>query len=199
MKEETKEKKVELNIYEKLQLCRVSLQNKNLKKSGKNKFAGFEYFELRDFLPTINELLCENGLFSNFSIKDGQATLTITDGKSSIEFTSPTASADVKGCTPIQSLGAVHTYMKRYLYLNALEIVESDMLDSQVGKMVVKEDEEEELDLLVQFNNLVRETDTDIEKIKETYSVTSTAKMTGEQLKSAIDVMNKKKNKKGDE
>lgn len=131
-------------VYQLLQECRVELQNKNLKKSGKNKFAGFDYFELKDFLPTINEMFNQKGLFSNFSIDETTARLTITNGKDFIDFTSPIADANVKGCTPIQSLGAVHTYMKRYLYLNALEIVEADMLDAQVGNMEIEKITEEQ-------------------------------------------------------
>ena len=38
-----------MNIYEKLQKCRVDLQQMNIKKSGKNKFSGYMYFELGDF------------------------------------------------------------------------------------------------------------------------------------------------------
>lgn len=52
------------------------------------------------------------------------------------------------------------------------------------------------IDLLEQFNNLVRETDTDLEAILTKCNVSSTAKMTSEQLKSAINFMNKLKNKK---
>jgi hypothetical protein len=122
-------------IEEKLQKCRVELQDKKLKKSGENKFAKFKYFELSDFLPTVNKMFADNKIFSNFSIQGDIATLTITDceDKTSQTFTSNIADADVKGCTAIQSLGAVHTYLKRYLYLNALEIVENDSLDASVG------------------------------------------------------------------
>lgn len=122
-------------IEEKLQKCRVELQNKKLKKSGENKFAKFKYFELGDFIPTVNKMFAENKMFSNFSICGDIATLIITDceDKSFQTFTSNIADADVKGCTAIQSLGAVHTYLKRYLYMNALEIVESDALDSMAG------------------------------------------------------------------
>lgn len=122
-------------IEKKLQECRVELQNKKLKKSGENKFAKFKYYELTDFLPTVNQMFLEKGLFSNFSIVEGYATLEITDTEDNTkqEFQSHIADAELKGCTPIQSLGAVHTYMKRYLYLNALEIVESDALDASVG------------------------------------------------------------------
>ena len=122
-------------ITKKLQECRVELQNKKLKKSGKNKFAGFDYFELKDFLPTVNEMFNQKGMFSNFSIFGATAKLLVvdTEDESAIEFTSPIAELDLKGCNKIQALGGVHTYMKRYLYLNALEIVESDLFDSVTG------------------------------------------------------------------
>lgn len=122
-------------IEEKLQKCRVELQNMKLKKSGENKFAKFKYYELADFLPAVNKLFADNKMFSNFSIHGDVATLTVTDCEDSSfqTFTSNIADADVKGCTAIQSLGAVHTYLKRYLYLNALEIVENDFLDAKTG------------------------------------------------------------------
>lgn len=125
-------------IYEKLQKCRCELQTMNLKKSGKNKFAGFSYYELSDILPAINSLFLKYKLCSNFSIEGEQANLIIYDWEdidSTIIFTSPTADLELKGCTAVQSLGGVHTYLKRYLYLNALEIVEADMLDASVGKL----------------------------------------------------------------
>ena len=36
----------------------------------------------------------------------------------------------LKGCHPIQNLGAVQTYIRRYLWVTAMEIVEHDALDS---------------------------------------------------------------------
>lgn len=125
-----------LNIYDKLQTCRVELQKLQLKKSGENKFAKFKYYELADFIPSINELFLKHKLFSNFSINENSASLTIYNAENieeKIIFSTPVASAEVKGCTPIQSLGAIHTYLKRYLYLNALEIVENDALDPLIG------------------------------------------------------------------
>lgn len=128
-------------IYEKLQKARVLLQNKKLKKSGKNKFSGFEYFELADFLPAVNQIFDDLKLFSNFSMLEKCATLTIYDSedKSETIFTSPVEELDLKGCNKIQALGGVHTYLKRYLYLNALEIVEADMFDPLVGSDELKE------------------------------------------------------------
>lgn len=126
-----------MNIYEKLQAARVELQNKKLKKSGKNKFAGFEYFELSDFLPAINEIFNNLKLFSRFLINDKQATLEIINAEKTDEtvlFSMPTAELELKGCNKLQALGGVNTYMRRYLYLNALEIVEADLFDAEAGK-----------------------------------------------------------------
>lgn len=132
----------ELNVYQKLQKARIELQNSKIKKSGKNAYAGFTYFELKDFIPTVNELFDKYGLSSNFSIVENVANLFIVDTdkpEENILFTSPIAETQLKGCTPIQALGAVHTYMKRYLYLNAFEITEDDLLDSQAGNIKTPE------------------------------------------------------------
>lgn len=125
-----------MNIYEKLQEARVTLQLQNLKKSGKNGYSGFTYFELADFLPTVNTIFNELKMCSNFSIVDSVAKLIIYNSEKADEqiiFTMPTAELQLKGCTAIQALGGVNTYCKRYLYLNALEIVEADMLDVKAG------------------------------------------------------------------
>ena len=110
----------------------MKLQNTKLKKSGHNKFAGYQYFELGDFLPSINEIFNEVDLCGVISFATDLATLTITDidDNTSIVITSPMADANLKGCHPIQNLGAVETYTRRYLWVTALEIVEHDALDS---------------------------------------------------------------------
>ena len=59
-----------MNVYGKLSKARLLLQQKKLKKSGKNKFSGFDYFELSDFLPSINEIFNEVGLCSQFYIQE---------------------------------------------------------------------------------------------------------------------------------
>lgn len=150
-----------MNLYQKLQKARIALQNTALKKSGMNKFAGFKYFELGDLLPHINNIFDDLGLFSAFNIKDELATLTIVDTdkpEHAVQFTSPIADASVKGTTPVQSLGAVHTYLKRYLYLNALEIIENDMLDANVGtgKLAVEDPEKRKV-VLAKIDELLDE------------------------------------------
>lgn len=124
-----------MNVYKKLQAARVALQGTALKKSGNNKFAGYNYFELGDFLPTINDLFHKAGLCSVVSFGPELATLRVIDTEdgSSVEFTSPMGSASLKGCHEVQNIGAVETYQRRYLYVTALEIVEHDALEAVTG------------------------------------------------------------------
>ena len=119
-------------VHKKLMQARIKLQNTSLKKSGHNKFAGYSYFELGDFLPTINNIFNDLGLCGVISFDIDKATLTITDTDdgTQVQITSPMAEANLKGCHPIQNLGAVETYTRRYLWVTALEIVEHDALDS---------------------------------------------------------------------
>lgn len=128
------------NVYQKLQLARLILQEKKLSKSGKNKFAGYEYFELQDFLPAVQTIFADTGLCAVFRCGADTATLTvynIDNPGESIDFTAPMAAAELKGCHPVQNLGASISYLRRYLYVNALEIVEHDALDATTGKETV--------------------------------------------------------------
>jgi hypothetical protein len=88
-----------MNVYRKLQLARVLLQNTRLNKSGKNKFAGYEYFELGDFIPAIQIIFEDVGLCGVITYTLDLATLTIhnTEGEGTIEFTSPMSRAELKG------------------------------------------------------------------------------------------------------
>ena len=122
-----------MSVYKKLQTVAVELQKTEIKKSGNNKFAGFKYFELADFLPTVNELFLKNGLAGYCSFSTELGTLTIVDVEKGekIEVTSPMVEIEMKGANAIQALGAVETYTRRYLYLAALGIVENDVVDSK--------------------------------------------------------------------
>lgn len=124
-----------MSVYKKLQQARLMLQNTKLTKSGKNKFAGYEYFELGDFLPQIQKICAEVGLCGVVSFNNEMAYLTIydVDSEGFTTFTSPMSSAALKGCHDVQNLGAVQTYLRRYLWTNAFEIVEHDALDATTG------------------------------------------------------------------
>ena len=121
-----------VGVYAKLIKARVALQSKQINKSGHNKFAGYKYFELADFLPAVQEIFAEVGLVDVIQFTADIATMhliDITDG-SNVVFTSPMGSAQLKGCHEVQNIGAVETYQRRYLYVAAMAIVEHDALDS---------------------------------------------------------------------
>jgi hypothetical protein len=119
-------------VHKKLMNARMALQSMSLKKSGHNKFAGYQYFELGDFLPQINEIFHGQGLCGVISYTKEYADLTITDVDDGtfITISSPMVEANLKGAHAIQNLGAVETYQRRYLWMTAMEIVEHDALDS---------------------------------------------------------------------
>lgn len=125
------------NIYIKLQNARVKLQKSDLSKSGENKFAGFKYFELGDFLPRINEIMQEEKLCSYINFSETKATLTIINAENpdeKIEFNSDAPELQLKGTNAIQNQGGKITYLRRYLYMNAFEITENDLFDAVSGK-----------------------------------------------------------------
>jgi hypothetical protein len=151
-------------VYQKLQQARIKLQSTQLKKSGHNKFAGYQYFELGDFLPTINQIFAELKLCSTVSFDENTATLKIFDHEFGglIRFTSPMAEAQLKGCHPVQNLGATQTYLRRYLYVLALEIVEHDALDATTGSDAPKSSKPVTVDV---FDSIPKEEQDIIENI----------------------------------
>lgn len=133
------ENKTNMNIYEKLQIVRVGLQNSDLKKSGYNEYSNFHYFELGDFLPKANELFLNNRMIGIVSYLDDHAELkiiNIDNLEDFLVFTCPNAEISLRAAHSIQNIGAVQTYQRRYLYMTALEITESDLLDATHGKNI---------------------------------------------------------------
>ena len=122
-----------MNVYQKLNAARAKFHSIELKKSGHNKFAGYKYFELGDFIIPALEIFKEFGLTGIISFGKETADLRIVNNEKPDEvifILSPMSSAALKGCHEVQNLGAVQTYLRRYLWVAALEIVEHDALDS---------------------------------------------------------------------
>lgn len=124
-----------MKVYSKLSRARVALQGRSLNKSGKNTYVGYKYFELADFLPTVQAIFNDVGLCDVISFTEDVATMTIYDVEdgSSVVFTSPMGSANLKGCHEVQNIGAVETFQRRYLYTVAMAIVEHDVFDATTG------------------------------------------------------------------
>jgi len=122
----------DFKVYAKLQKCRVELQNMEIKKSGHNSYAGYRYFELSDLLPAINTLFDIYGLCYSLQFDNDMATMFVVDVDTgnSIKFCCPMQQATLKGCMPVQNLGASLTYISRYLLVMALAVSEHDSVDA---------------------------------------------------------------------
>ncbi len=126
-----------MNVYTKLNHARERFHSRQLKKSGHNKFANYYYFELGDFVIPALEIFKDVGLTSVISFDSEYATMSIVNTDKpdeSIVISSPMSTAALKGCHEVQNLGAVQTYLRRYLWVAALEIVEHDALDATTGR-----------------------------------------------------------------
>lgn len=120
------------NIYQKLIQARVKFIETKIEKTGINKFANYKYFQLDDFIPTLDKINLELGLVSIFNLDNDKATLTIVNVENpaeTLEFNIPSEAVEIKGATKIQNLGGEITYLKRYLYQNAYEITEPDLVE----------------------------------------------------------------------
>lgn len=131
------------NLNESIIKIRVELQKSKIKKSGKNKYAGFDYYELKDFLPRLNELLLQENINDKFSIENDEVVLTLMKGDEKQEykmpfvlFETPLNKNGSKSMQDIQYLGALNTYYKRYLYLNAFGITDGEVIDSMDNSQV---------------------------------------------------------------
>lgn len=125
-----------MNVYEKLLQARATLSAMGLKKSGKNTYSKYDYYELADILPAITAVSREVGILPIVSFTAETAYMRIYDvqGDGVIEITSPMGKADLKGCHEVQNVGAVETYQRRYLYMAAFDIVDADILDENTGR-----------------------------------------------------------------
>lgn len=117
----------------------IKIKNKfyetEIKKSGKNKM--FQYFELKDFLPNLVKLMAEEEVNDVFTIDNDFARLKLIHKDEVNEYTIPFVMFDVPvtsqgkdSMQKIQYLGALSTYYKRYLYMNAFSITENDKIDA---------------------------------------------------------------------
>jgi hypothetical protein len=122
----------DINLYSKLMNMRVELQKEDIKKTGENKFSNFTYYELADFLPQCNRIAANNNTVFLYQLEKEQATLTLINCENADEkiiFYLPLAELSIKGANGIQNIGGLATYTRRYLYLIAFEISESDEFD----------------------------------------------------------------------
>ncbi|MDM0610005.1 ERF family protein [Clostridium perfringens] len=186
-----------LNIYQKIQKARVDLQNKDLKKTGYNKYSNYKYFELGDFLPHINDICNEIGLYTEFSYEEKLATLTVYNTENLEEkriWTTPVEVATLKGCSTIQNIGGTQSFARRYLYMMAFEIAETDVIDggavdedAELGKQKIGKAH------VLTINSLIQETETDKKEFLAWAGVNRVEDITNEAVGTCLTMLNKKK------
>ena len=126
-----------MNVYAKLIEARKQFLAAGVKKTGKNLYAEFKYFTLDDIIPVKTRIFEDLGLVDVISFTDNAAQLTlvnVANPEERIEFFSPTDKDESLIKNPIQKLGAVETYVRRYLYMLVLDIVESDGIEAVTDK-----------------------------------------------------------------
>lgn len=140
----TQKTDVKLNIYGKLLEARKRFLETGIKKTGVNRYAEFKYFTLDDIIPTKQAIFKDLGLADLITFGTEVATLTIVNVDNpdeSIEFMSQLAEDESLIKNPIQKVGAIQTYVRRYLYLLALDIIESDGIEAVTDKPVTEDNE----------------------------------------------------------
>lgn len=128
------------NIYKKLSVVQRNLLKRDIPKSGKNKFGGFEYYELSDLLPALIDECSKEGLAFLFSFTEEKALIHVYDvDNENSEITNCVIVPELKELNSkmniVQSYGSYITYLKRYLLLNTFLIGESSYIDSNASEI----------------------------------------------------------------
>ena len=133
-----------MNVYQKLLEARVLFMEEDVKKSGKNMKMSYKYFELQDIVPVALPIFQKLGLLPVTTFTEDEATMSVInvdDPSDYINFTSPMREIEAiissktggEVTNAIQRLGSVETYQRRYLYMIALDVVESDSIEPLTG------------------------------------------------------------------
>lgn len=142
------------NVYQKLIEARQAFLDSYVQQSGKNMSLEFMYFELKDIVPTVTKIFKETGLIAidNFSADTATLTIVNTDSpEETILFAvpfdriQPIVSNTGKQVTNVmQALGSSITYMRRYLYLIAMDICVNDEIEPTIDKGTNKPEKQTE-------------------------------------------------------
>lgn len=186
-------------ILAKMAEMRVELQNAGISKSGYNDYGKYSYYELSDFLPKINEIALNHGVFNFYELLDDKAVLHIIDIETNdhIDFAIPLAEISLKGANAIQNVGGLTTYTRRYLYMIAYEVAENDEFDKQESNQKPEEIEEDPKNVLVgevhilTLKSVLKKKGIDESKILERYKKARIEELTMEDFMKAMSGLEK--------
>lgn len=137
-----------LNVKQKLAKARLEFLNQNVKKSGVNRALEFTYFELVDIIPVATKIFADIGLITVTNFDGDKATMTVYNADNAEEegltFTAPyrevepiVSNSGKQVTNSLQALGSSITYLRRYLYMMLLDIVEQDNVDATLGATTI--------------------------------------------------------------
>ena len=125
-----------MNVFEKINAVRMAILNETLTKD--KKAFNYNYIDLPQIEPIITKECNSVRLLTLVDFPQGVATMRIFDMEKPKEDGSPdlivTAPCDytlveIKGSQPIQKVGGMLTYMRRYLYMQVFAISEHDAVE----------------------------------------------------------------------
>jgi len=125
-----------MTIHKKIADFKNEFHGLNMAMSGLNKHSGFAFFQIQDFIKDATELLAKHGLvfkisFPSMTICKGECIDTETGEKE--EYWCPCAEANIPKATPVQNVGGMMTYVRRYMWSLFLDLVEFDGVDGTSG------------------------------------------------------------------
>lgn len=141
-----------MNTMQKLAKARLYFLNSKIGKSGKNMQLEFKYFELEDIVPTAIRIFDRVGLVAvdDFGGEIASKTIYNVHNPDDIpvifqvknrEVDQIISKAGKTVTNPLQALGSSITYLRRYLWMVALDITEPDNIDPSL----TQEEEEEQI------------------------------------------------------
>lgn len=122
-----------MNVYQRLLTARALFHASPMKKSGWNGHAKYAYFELADIVPVALQALNQTGLVQVTETTRDLAVMTVynvDEPTQSVRFTVPWGESQLKGTQEVQNVGSSTAYLRRYLYMLLMDIIENDAVDA---------------------------------------------------------------------
>jgi hypothetical protein len=106
----------------------------DLKKKGRNNFSKYDYYTPDQVSELVIGACLKVKLFPKFDLERNELGITgklsiydIESGEPPVVFTMASAIPEIKATNVSQQLGGAMTYTKRYLFMNAFDITDSNL------------------------------------------------------------------------
>lgn len=134
-----------MGVWERLLLARLDFANGGVKKTGRHLKPNYMYFTLNDIVPSALPIFVKYRILVHTTFNANYAVgtvINIDEPEETIVFTSPLKEIEAiesnstggKLTNPMQDMGSVETYSRRYLYLVILDITEHDDIDGNTDE-----------------------------------------------------------------